>query len=283
VTATGAETEYGLEGSLRVPAFFDDVKNTLLVDAEAKEESLEAYDATRIGFTTSIERAFTDELSASAGISLEASQIRDEVQGDEQFALVGLPLALSWDTTNDLFDPRRGNRLKLAVTPYTSVAGEPANFVVARAFDSFYLNLGGDVVLANWARVGFILGEEAEDVPADKRLYAGGGGSVRAFGYQRLGPLDEDGDPIGGVSLVELGTELRVRITEEIGAVIFAEGGNVYSDLAPDFSDPFLWGAGVGLRYFTSFGPIRLDVATPINPRRDDDIVQFYVSIGQAF
>ncbi|MBX6322784.1 MAG: outer membrane protein assembly factor [Rhodospirillaceae bacterium] len=283
LTATGGETEYGLKGSLLVPAFFDDMRNTLLVDAEGKQEDLEAYDSTRIGVTASVERAFTSDLSGSAGLTLEAETIRDQVKGDQDYTLVGLPLGLSWDTSNDLFDPRRGNRLKLSATPYTAVAGTPANFVVTRLFDSFYLSLGRRVVLANWARAGFVFGESLEDVPADKRLYGGGGGSVRAFGYQRLGPLDEHGDPTGGRSLLEFGSELRVRISDQFGAVAFVEGGNVYPDVTPDPGDSFLWGGGVGVRYFTSFGPIRLDVATPINPRSDDDPVQVYVSIGQAF
>jgi translocation and assembly module TamA len=283
VTATGSETEYGLEGSLRIPAFFGDIQNTLLIGAEGKEEALEAYDATRIGATVSLERAFSKTLSGSAGLSLEAETIRDQVKGDQEYALVGVPLSLTWDTSNDLFDPRRGNRLRITTTPYTSVAGTPANFVVTRIFDSFYIPMGDDFVLANWARLGFVFGEELEDVPADKRLYSGGGGSVRAFGYQRLGPLDEQGDPTGGRSLLELGTELRMRFTDEIGGVVFVEGGNVSEDVLPDLSDEILWGGGIGLRYFTSFGPIRLDVASPINPRDDDEIVQIYVSIGQAF
>ncbi len=283
VTATGGETEYGLEGSLRVPAFLDDVKTSLLIDAEGKQEDLEAYDATRVGVTASVERAFTRSLSGNAGVTLAAETIRDQVKGDQEYTLAGLPMGLSWDTSNDLFDPRHGNRLKLSATPYTAAAGAPANFVVTRLFDSFYLPLGGDVVLANWGRAAFIFGESLEDIPADKRLYGGGGGSVRAFGYQRLGPLDEHGDPTGGRSLVELGTELRVRLSDEFGAAVFLEGGDVYSDITPDFGESFLWGGGFGLRYFTSFGPIRLDVAAPFNPRGNDDPVQVYVSIGQAF
>jgi translocation and assembly module TamA len=282
VTATGGQTEYGVETSLRVPAFLDDVKNTLHVDGEAKQEYLDAYDATRIGATVSMERVFTDTLSANAGVTLQFEEIEEDGE-TEEFTLVGLPLGLTWDTSDDLFDPHRGNRLQLSFTPFTSVAGEPTTFAVTRLFDSFYIPFSRDIVLANWGRVGIIFGEEAEDIPADKRLYGGGGGSVRAFGYQRLGPLDDDDDPKGGRSLLELGTELRVRITDEFGAVAFVEGGNVYSEIVPDFNAEFLWGGGVGLRYFTDFGPIRLDVATPFNPRDDDDPFQIYVSLGQAF
>ena len=137
--------------------------------------------------------------------------------------------------------------------------------------------------LAGWGRIGSIFGDQSADIPATKRLYGGGGGSVRAFGYQMLGPLDASGDPLGGRSQLELGLELRGRITEKIGGVVFVEGGNVYEDPVPDLGEEFLWGAGVGLRYFTDLGPIRVDVALPVNPREEDDDFQVYVSLGQAF
>src|SRR3546814_10947023 len=98
-----------------------------------------------------------------------------------------------------------------------------------------------------------------------------------------LGPLDASGDPLGGRSQIGLGTELRARVTEDFGGVIFVEGGNVYEDPVPDFDEEILWGAGFGLRYYTGLGPIRLDLAFPINPRHEDDFFQLYVSLGQAF
>ena len=140
------------------------------------------------------------------------------------------------------------------------------------------------MVLATWGRVGTIIGgDSTAALPATKRLYGGGAGSVRAYGYQELGPIGPDGDPTGGRSQLELGTELRWRMFGDFGGAIFVEGGNVYDDPLPDPKQRILWGAGVGLRYFTDFGPVRLDVAFPINPRRSDDVFQVYVGIGQAF
>ena len=124
----------------------------------------------------------------------------------------------------------------------------------------------GRLVLAGWARFGSIVGPETDEIPATKRLYGGGAGSVRAYGYEELGPIGADGDPTGGRSKVEVGTELRWRMFEDVGGVAFVEGGNVYDNTLPEFDEPILWGAGVGIRYYTDFGPLRFDIAFPINP-----------------
>ena len=139
-------------------------------------------------------------------------------------------------------------------------------------------------ILAGRGRVGSIVGESTEDVPANKRFYAGGGGSVRGYEFQSVGPLDNDDDPLGGRSLIAVGAELRTRITDSIGLVPFVDGGTVYDSSYPDFDETFRWAAGLGLRYFTGFGPIRLDVAVPLNKRDDiDDDFEIYISFGQAF
>ena len=127
------------------------------------------------------------------------------------------------------------------------------------------------------------MGESTEDLPANKRFYAGGGGSVRGYEFQTVGPLDDDDDPLGGRSLVEVSAEVRTRVTDEIGLVPFVDGGTVFDTAYPDFDETLRWAAGIGLRYFTAVGPVRVDFAFPLNGRDDDDAFQFYVSFGQAF
>lgn len=282
LTGTGGQTGFGAKLSFRDPAFFEDPANTLLIDGEATRELLDAFEATRFGGGITFEHAFTPQLSGSVGMTLEYSEIEEDGLLSK-FTLVGLPVSLTWDTSDDLLDPRSGNKLQIGATGYRAIAGQKTDFLVARVYDSLYLPIGDSIVLANWGRLGFIFGDQRADIPADKRLYAGGGGSVRGFAYQRVGPLDNDDEPIGGRSMVGFGTELRVRFDDSFGAVAFLEGGNVYVDSMPDFSEPLLWGAGAGLRYFTDFGPLRLDVAVPLNARESDDDFQIYVSIGQAF
>jgi translocation and assembly module TamA len=123
-----------------------------------------------------------------------------------------------------------------------------------------------------------------------KRFYGGGPGSVRAYGYQKIGPIDTNGIPIGGKSLAEWSGELRFRINESFGAVAFLDAGSVLNAAAPGFSkNSLLYGPGVGLRYFSTIGPVRLDIAFPLKRRKNqsakfiDAPFQIYISIGQAF
>ncbi|HET6467002.1 MAG TPA: BamA/TamA family outer membrane protein, partial [Geminicoccaceae bacterium] len=140
------------------------------------------------------------------------------------------------------------------------------------------------LVLALRGSAASMFGASREEIPADERLYAGGGGSVRGVGFQLAGPLDDNNDPLGGRSLVELGTEFRGRFTETIGGVVFLDAGTVYESTLPDFSRALRLGTGVGLRYITAIGPIRFDVGFPLDRRSGvDDAYQFYISIGQAY
>jgi len=230
-----------------------------------------------------------DNWRISAGLSF-AYEIIDENadngQDEETFQLFGLPLTASRDDTDDPLDPTEGTRLQLTLTPSTGVGSESLFFLTTIAGGSAYyaIDEAKRFVLAGRTRVGSIVGEKTESLPASRRFYAGGGGSIRGYEYQLVGPLDDDVDPFGGTSLVEVGGELRVRVSEEIGVVPFVDGGTVYDDPWPNGEETFRWAAGLGLRYFTGFGPVRLDVAFPLNPRDGvDETFQFYVSFGQAF
>jgi translocation and assembly module TamA len=139
------------------------------------------------------------------------------------------------------------------------------------------------VVLAGRAAVGTLFGASRADVPADLRFYAGGGGSVRGFAFQKAGELDDQNDPIGGRSLFEVSGEVRFRLTETIGLAAFVDAGAAFTSSVPDFDEELRIGAGPGLRYFSPIGPLRLDVGFPVNPRNSDDAFQLYISIGQAF
>ena len=183
------------------------------------------------------------------------------------------------------------------MTPYFSLLGDHVQMLSLKGTESFYLPLDERrrAVWATRVTVGSVIGAERNDIPADKRLYAGGGDSVRGYEFQYVGPLRDmdptkptptgkpDWKPEGGRSLLQVGTELRWRVTENFGLVPFVEGAGVYESSYPDFDENFQWAGGLGLRYFTVAGPIRFDVGFPLNPRPSDSVFEVYISLGQAF
>jgi translocation and assembly module TamA len=286
LTAGAAQKQYGLALDLRKPDFFDRNQD-FLTNAGLLQQRTDAYDSRRAQLFVGIERRLFPSVTAVTGIDLERASVHQLQQpgfGDENYALLGLPLVLRHDSSDDLLDPTQGGRQTLSVTPYHGVSGLSLDFLSARLELRQYRRLddGGRLVLAGFAALGSILGSSRDDLPADKRLYAGGAGSVRGYAYQHAGPLDAAGVPLGGISSLEVGTELRYRITDTIGIAPFIEGGNVYPTSLPNGTSLF-WGAGIGLRYYTIVGPVRVDLATPFTHRPGDKPIEFYISIGQAF
>ena len=131
--------------------------------------------------------------------------------------------------------------------------------------------------------MGATSGAERDEIPADIRFYAGGGGSIRGYAYKSVGPRHEN-QPLGGRSVAGLSSELRMNVTDTMGFAAFVDGGGVFESSFPDFGETFRWGAGLGLRYLTPVGPLRLDIGVPLNRREGiDNSFQVYVSLGQAF
>lgn len=244
-----------------------------------------AYQELGTTLTVGLTRELTERWTVGAGGLIEASQI-DEGMGEETAVLFGLPLFAAYDSSDDELDATRGQRLRFSVTPFTGVfQDEATNFLTLEARGSAYQDLLGDkrFVLAERGRIGTIVAGERARVPATRRFYSGGGGSVRGYESDLIGPLDAANDPIGGLSVIEAGIELRARIWGDIGGVVFADAGAVSEGRVPDFADGLQVGAGAGLRYYSPIGPVRIDIAVPVNGRDVDDSFQAYLSIGQAF
>jgi translocation and assembly module TamA len=267
-------------------ASLSDGRYTFLGDLTLANRQLEAYDERSLALATALETSIGEHWKVRGGPAFELLSTEGETDEEAQeFFLVGLPLGLSRDDTDDRLNPTRGSRLQFDVAPYAGVGTRYINFLSASAAGSAYLGLdpGGRFVLAGRGKVGIVYGEPTEDLPANKRFYAGGGGSIRGYEFQTVGPLDSDGDPTGGRSLIELSAELRVRVTETIGIVPFVDAGTVSDSEYPSLEEELQYAAGIGVRYYTAIGPLRADVAFPLNRRDIDDRFQFYVSIGQAF
>jgi len=197
------------------------------------------------------------------------------------YGIVALPTQVLFDRSDSLLNPAKGYRLRLNVSPETSVQGSVSPYVRAQIEGTIYYPVSTSLVIAGRAKAATIQGIARDDLAPSRRLYGGGGGSVRGYGYQRLGPFDPNGDPVGGRSLNEFALEARYRFGD-FGIVPFVDAGNSYESSTPNLSS-LKMGAGIGGRFYTNFGPLRFDVATPLNPRKGDGKVALYISIGQAF
>ncbi len=253
-----------------------------------------AFAARTFSVAANIERLsnliYQKRWSWSAGIELLASQERDVVganmRTNRQIFFIGaLPATVTYDASDDLLDPKSGFRLSARISPEASLQSGSFFYVGGQVDGSAYVPVSDKVVLAGRARLGVIAGAGNNRIAPSRRLYSGGGGSVRGYGYQRIGPRDVNNDPAGGRSLVEFSLEARIRpnwFGGNFGIVPFVDAGNVYTDPLPGFTG-LRFGAGVGVRYYSDFGPIRIDIGTPVNPQPGDSPVAVYVSLGQAF
>jgi translocation and assembly module TamA len=216
------------------------------------------------------------------------------------FFIGGLIGQVGYDQSNSLLDPTRGFRLQLRLNPEASLRDGTQFYLRSQVDASYYRPFGDSFTLAGRARFGSIFGIARDALAPSRRFYAGGGGSVRGFGFQQLGPrgtfanpaFDPAVDdptkvsptlslPIGGRGLTEFAVEGRYRFGN-YGVVAFVDGGSVSESETPGFND-FRIGAGIGGRLYTNFGPIRVDIATPIGRRAGEALISLYISIGQAF
>ncbi len=256
-----------------------------------QRQRLAAYDAETVSLAAGIERQtniiWQKKWTWSLGGEILASRESDNfsrfgLPDTRTYFIAAAPARLAYDGSDDLLDPHRGFRLSARVSPELSLQSGQSGYIRAQIDGSAYLPLGSDnYVLAGRVRFGQITGASIFSIAPSRRFYAGGGGSVRGYGYQAIGPKDLNNDPIGGRSLTEAAIEARIRIGN-IGVVPFLDAGQLYTSSVPRFSN-LHYGAGIGLRYYSSFGPIRVDIGSPINPARGDGPIAIYVSLGQAF
>ncbi|MFL6755685.1 MAG: autotransporter assembly complex protein TamA [Sphingomicrobium sp.] len=267
---------------------------TLNVLLSASHQNFDAYTAKTIDLAANIERLsnfiWQKTWTWSYGGEWLATDERGAfssagVKDTRTFLIVAAPLSLGYDGSDSLLDPARGFRLSGRLSPELSSHG--GQFLYARAqFDaSAYHPLSDRIVAAGRVRLGTIVGAGVFDLAPSRRFYSGGGGSVRGYGYQQLGPRDQEGDPMGGRGLAEFGLETRIRLKQfggNFGIVPFFDGGSLTAQAMPDFKD-WRFAAGVGVRYYSSFGPIRVDFGIPLNRQKGDGPFAVTVSLGQAF
>lgn len=283
----------------------------LAFDAYASTQDNAAFDARTVALAANFERLsnllfqkpfswalgaevlYTDERNRQIEIQVPDGPDEDDdpdlmtvERPRQEYLIAGVRGQATIDTSDSLLDPTEGFRVTGFIAPEASwTQGEQYFYVRTQADASYYQKLGDKVVAAGRVRLASIPGAPLFAIPPSRRLYAGGGASVRGYGYQAIGPRDDIGQPIGGRSLSEVSLEARIKTGFFGGAlsvVPFFDAGAVGVDPTPGF-DALKFGAGVGLRYATGFGPLRLDVGFPLNPEPEDSFVAVYVSLGQAF
>ena len=278
-----ADFDYYFGGSFTKPGIITP-DTDLTAELVAQRTVLTRYTETSLNTRLGLSHQFSSEITANGGIEVEHANFNDDLYGSRTFTPAGFYSSLTYDTRDDATDPSSGIYAKISADPFYEFQYGNAGMKVdaeARA----YLGLAADnrFTLAGRIRAGFLFGPSIAETPPDRLFFAGGGGSVRGYSYRSIGVDGPGGTVTGGRFIAEGSVEARFKVTDDIGLVGFADAGYVTGDTFVDFDTGTRFGVGVGLRYYTGFGPLRLDFAVPLDKRSGDPNYALYVGIGQAF
>lgn len=288
LSTTLAQIERRVTGQLSLP-HFGRAGRTLRLRTEVFQDETNAYDEAGLGIGAELEQRFGRSTFFTYGARTDLSQT-NELGTERNFVILTGIGAFNLDRSSDILDPKKGWRLEARAEPTALTGDNTLFFLRAQTQATGYFPFSDDArtLLAGRARVGAIVGGLIPEVPAGRRFYSGGGGSVRGYEYQAIGPRLADNTPAGGLSLFEASLELRRSgfgdrgIWRALGAVAFVDVGSVGSEQYPDFRE-LSSAVGVGARYDLGFAPIRADIALPLNKRDGEAPFQIYLSLGQAF
>ncbi|MEK1929837.1 MAG: BamA/TamA family outer membrane protein, partial [Pararhizobium sp.] len=221
-----ADTDYNLSAAFQKPDYLmrhQDLAAGLILSSTHDDDTFDKKSATA---TLGIERRINETMSWGYGLEIERSRITEDGES-ENFLLFGPTLSFKRDTTTDLLNPVSGSRLILSTFAFPEILGSSQDVIGTNADYSKYFDLSGDgnLVLAGRVAAANVFGGDTQDLPADRRLYAGGGGSVRGYEFRSISPRDDDDDPVGGRSSVIASVELRYRFLDDYGIVPFFDAG----------------------------------------------------------
>ncbi len=275
-------TDYLLSARFKRPATFNaDTNFYALAEIEQLDEV--NFFSRQLGLEMGIERIASAERTYTLGVGLRTASTRDAF-GSRDYTLLTLPLSAEHDYRDNRLDAKDGYFAKASLTPFVSLAGSATGlrtYVDVRGYKTF--GTARPVTFALRGQLGSVYGPTLAQAPADYLFYSGGGGTVRGQPYQTLGVDLGGGNTVGGRSFLGLSAEARVQVREKIGVVAFADVGYIGSEEFYDGSGEWHSGAGLGLRYATGIGPIRLDLAVPTSGPETGENFQVYIGIGQSF
>jgi translocation and assembly module TamA len=298
-------TGYNTGVKYTIPEFLHRDQSLELALSAIKQDLI-AYDQTAKTASATLSRKLSSVWRVSAGVSTTEEQIiqvtsvttapNGQLVGVPQtfnYTLIALPFSVVYDSTDlptALDDPRHGYRGSVSLTPTYAIGHPNATFLITQVKIATYFDLDnllpiapGRSVLAARALAGFAQGAGELSLPPDQRFYAGGTSTVRGYAYQLVGPVFPKTDiPVGGTAVTAAGLEFRQRFYANWGAVAFVDAGQVSASLKP-LPDDIRVGIGAGVRYYTPIGPVRLDIAVPVNRREGEDSFEVYIGLGQAF
>lgn len=266
---------------------------TLRLGLAVVNEDTDAYRRAALTASADLQQRWSRTSWFSYGVALDAGHYNENrfdpvtqapVSFDRDLVILTARGAAYVDRSDDPLNPSRGWRLSLSAQPTAVTGADTVVFLRVESQGAAYtpLDSQGRTVVAGRLRLGSIVGGEELTVPSDRLFYSGGGGSVRGYEYQGVGPRLPDNKPRGGTSLFEAALEVRRDLGHNFGLVAFVDAGAIGFQETPDFSN-LRYGAGLGVRYNLPFGPVRADIAMPLERRQGDPSFQVYISIGQAF
>lgn len=275
--------DYNITATFRKPGVFTPRTN-FRASAEALLQDTDAYDKQSVAGAVGFEHRFSDTLNGEIDLKYEYADYENASFGPDRASLLSLPGQIVWDTRDNRLNPTRGFRLLFYSEPTYDSENSNMFYKTSGSFSAYQaVNEARTFVMAGRVAAGSILGSSLSAIPPDRRFYAGGGGSIRGYTYQNAGPRSATGQPTGGLSFIETSAELRFLATERIGLVAFVDSGGAFESSTPGQGGTWYTGAGAGVRYLTPVGPLRVDVAVPLNKISGDPSVAFYLGLGQAF
>lgn len=278
-----ADFDYYFGGTFTKPGILTP-DTDLIAALVAQRTVLSRYTETSVEGLLGVAHEISPELKAEAGVELKRANFYDDLYGSRNFSVFGTYGTLTYDTRDDANDASTGIYAWASAKPFYEAEHGSLALLLAGEVRS-YLSLTDDerVVLAARLKAGLLFGPSIAQTPPDRLFFAGGGGSVRGFPYHSIGVDGPGGTFVGGKFLTEASFEARVKVTNDIGLVGFIDAGYVTANNFVGLGQGARLGVGAGLRYYTGFGPLRLDFAVPLNKRAGDPDYAIYLGIGQAF